>query len=952
MSSAQVSLATPPIELAVATAHEDVLARDRETHSERNVGEQDSSGSEHSEVEMERHGLTDLSVNTEMGDENQAADDVVGFSISRTATWMKSPSTPAAEKSKALDSSKSYFASDSLGTIDESQFVDAEVTHLSTSSDDSMRLQTHDERPPTPPPLEVSTSPEQLPVHDEYPDRRRSVIAEAFALTRRRASSASAMVAESLKRLLPESPRFPTMPSPSTNRLSGSGQQDTRSRGDSARSNHTQGYSWGYKSAPISAKARNEVVTGAGSNTDVAHSRSRSITVPTTVRRSSSEHRRGLNRAEPDEDGAAASVVGFLKPGTPQLRRRSASADSLFLQKTATGASKWDDPAVFQTITEQTNSRFKAITDTLADSNFRLPKLPGINLAALRPFVDRLNVNEPKQNGSTRALSATETDTRGGPALGRKGDAATIEYTGPNQRAHPILAEALEKTTGDIVVMGGYRGSILRDAKPPHRQLWAPVKVGLNIRKVDLEVGLNDSDEERMEEKIIPSGTLSHIGPIDICRRLLRHLHKAPNYRNGILRVHDYGYDWRLSPHRLCRRLILFLEKLECNQPSTPPKQRGAWIIAHSLGGLIVRHAVNQRPELFAGIVYAGTPQHAVNILGPLRNGDDVLMSSRVLTAQVNFTLRTSFALLPLEGRCFFDKDTGERLDLDFFDPETWEEHRLSPCVGGPPEPAATPSSNRESKKSIVDILTEAMPLPSNLRTSILASASTTTSTPDDKKENPSAQQPSLTQRAEEDLKQTLLEPSMSTPQNPISIQSSTPHNNHHKHHHHTPPSIATHCTLPPLAAKAYLTRTLAATKTFKQATNHLPHLTASNAYPPHAILYSAGTPTVLGARVSGGTSAIRRADAYDDLIFGAGDGVVLASAAQLPLGYRCVKGGRVESARGHVGLLGDLEGVGRCLGSVVGARVEGGVGLGVGGGGGGKEGGKERGGGGGSGSG
>jgi pimeloyl-ACP methyl ester carboxylesterase len=115
------------------------------------------------------------------------------------------------------------------------------------------------------------------------------------------------------------------------------------------------------------------------------------------------------------------------------------------------------------------------------------------------------------------------------------------------------------------------------------------------------------------------------------------------------------------------------------HQLGTPARQRGVTVIAHSLGGLITRHAVNLRPGLFAGVVYAGVPQRRVNILGPLRNGDAVLLSSRVLTAQVNFSMRTSFALLPEDGRCFIDKRTGERYDVDFFDVNTWDEYRLSP---------------------------------------------------------------------------------------------------------------------------------------------------------------------------------------------------------------------------------------------------------------------------------
>ena len=91
--------------------------------------------------------------------------------------------------------------------------------------------------------------------------------------------------------------------------------------------------------------------------------------------------------------------------------------------------------------------------------------------------------------------------------------------------------------------------------------------------------------------------------------------------------------------------------------------------------------------------------------------------------------------------------------------------------------------------------------------------------------------------------------------------------------------------------------------------------------------MFCKGVPTVYGARVAS-REAIKRSDAYDDLAFAAGDGVVLASAAMLPKGYRCVKGGKVETDRGHVGLLGDLEGVGKALQAVVDARKKG-IGLG-----------------------
>ena len=188
------------------------------------------------------------------------------------------------------------------------------------------------------------------------------------------------------------------------------------------------------------------------------------------------------------------------------------------------------------------------------------------------------------------------------------------------------------------MVLGGYRGSVLRDATVD-RRVWIPLKVGFNLRKVDLGIGLNPEDEERAEEKIRPDGMLKSISAVDISRRLFRRLRQSADAHDR--RVHDWGYDWRLSPKIITRKLIDFLEKLPCNQqiegedPEAPRKGRGAMVIAHSLGGLIVRNAINQRPELFSGVLFAGTPQTCINILGPLKNGDSVLFNSKVFTAQV-----------------------------------------------------------------------------------------------------------------------------------------------------------------------------------------------------------------------------------------------------------------------------------------------------------------------------
>ncbi|MCJ1426500.1 hypothetical protein MMC29_004403, partial [Sticta canariensis] len=596
---------------------------------------------------------------------------------------------------------------------------------------------------------------------------------------------------------------------------------------------------------------------------------------------------------DPPQIGRKEDSSGLVQGPGPSVIHNSSRAASLrrvksdrssMLRRTKSGGStlaSLGDDSRWEHVQDQVNSRFKAIVDSLQDSNIKLPSLPTINLNSLRPDFTRNRAwSDTRKPTSFQDANfddaAIHPDRAGGPGSRALNDG----WPGGSDVAHkaskPVLSRldrALDQLTGDVVIMGGYRGSVLRSAKPPNRQLWVPVKVGLNIRKVNLEVGLSREDEENMEESIIPSGMLSHIGPVDMGRRLLKRLRGCANAQQGKLRVHDYGYDWRLSPDLLSSKLVAFLETLPSNARETPTRERGATVIAHSLGGLITRHAVNQRPELFAGVVYAGTPQHCINILGPMRNGDDVLLSSRVLTAQVNFTLRTSFLLLPEDGKCFVDKHTKEEYPVDFFDVEDWKRHAFSPCIA-----PTLPAAGQPEKKGILGSVSGSLPsLPLPVKRTALSLLPSRDPPPESGHAAFDATHPAL----------PALDP--------------------HPGASATAASVSTHCTIPLPAALSYLERTLAATVAFKHGLTCNRRHRSRNQYPPLSILYSTSVPTVLAARVAS-RDAIRCADAYDDLAFGSGDGVCLARAAMLPPGYECTPGGRVRTERGHVGLLGDLE--------------------------------------------
>ncbi|KAH6604268.1 hypothetical protein Trco_007714 [Trichoderma cornu-damae] len=601
--------------------------------------------------------------------------------------------------------------------------------------------------------------------------------------------------------------------------------------------------------------------------------------------RPAAPRRQDLPNAPLDADAASSAAP------RPPLLRRVTSDDSMLYHSLSRASSLGDDDR-FTDVRGMVNVRFMAIKDSLPDvPNFKMPSMP--SLAKLQAVSRRSTIslngifsNEPadhsKQNLDREASGAARDDSE-------------------------RLDRVLEELTGDVVIMGGYRGSILRSAEPPHQQLWAPVKLGLNMRKANLEVGLDDEDEETMEERVIPSGMLQHIGPIDISRKFFKRLRSCENARAGRLRVWDYGYDWRLSPCRSSKRLLDFLRTLPCNQAGVPAASRGAIVVAHSLGGLVTRHAVNQQPDLFAGVAYCGTPMRCVNILGPLRNGDAVLFNDKLLTAQVNFSIRTSFALLPDDGFCFVDKHSGEEYPVDFFNPENWVRWRLSPCVAPP-----LPPYNRPAPLS---------PLAAFFPNALLRPRGDGKS---DRRRN-SVSGPDSAAAANGSL-----------PGRPAAA----PQPSRAQHHRHTlsiPPSQAPYPPggtppSPPSPAMdperfhrnyEYLARTLASVKQFRSELAHNPAHQEANAYPPLAVIYGKSVPTVYAARVSG-RDAIPCSDAYDDLVFRPGDGVVLAKESMLPEGYSIARGGRVSTERGHVSMMGDMPALGKALGALLKGRRKG----------------------------
>jgi hypothetical protein len=560
-------------------------------------------------------------------------------------------------------------------------------------------------------------------------------------------------------------------------------------------------------------------------------------------------------------------------------------------------ASSLGDDDRFEHIKKMANNRSKAFWDSIPSPNlhFHLPSMPSLSkVLNVFPSGSSSTVEETKQI-SEKALNKSGNG-------GRLSSAVSV---------YPTFTRAIELLEGDLVVLGGYRGSVLRQKKKPSERIWPPsLKCMADLGTVNVAVGFDEDSEDKAAEEIEADGMIKNFGPIDVSRRLFKRLYSSSNVKSGKLRIHNYSYDWRLSPHRLAEEFLTFIERLECNSNKTPISQRGATIIAHSLGGLLTRYAVNKKPHLFSAVLYAGTPQKAINVLGPLKFNDTVMRSTRILTAQTNFSVRTSFALLPIDGKCFVDASTKEDLPVDFFNPEDWVKYRLSPCI----EPSLPPANPPAPTKSFLETITSTIPIIGRRASAAPKNGdgSSNSSGSPSRTDSPS---PRIDEGPSAIEKTSAMVPQLDT-RDRSSSNAFKPN--------YLPITISRDKAL------EYLTRTLAEVKAFKLALEHRPEFTVANSYPPFSVLYGKSEPTVLACKVQGYDS-IGCMDVYSDenLLFGSGDGVVLSKAAMLPMGYKAAKGGVVVTNRGHVTLLADLEAVGTALLAMSRAKKHG-VGMGA----------------------
>ncbi len=396
-------------------------------------------------------------------------EDIVGFSIGQEQLRMKSPDTPAFEKAKALDQSKDYFDLDLEDEDVNEQDLSSKIYHeydkdphaMHDSLDERVSKITGDQSSPSRP----------GPDDSSHLGMSRSILKDGFGPRTRRASSGSTGMVGTLRKLLPDLPSmsFPKAPGLPT-------------FGFGSKSKEENQFNRSKRSGTLFSRGNLPWVSS-------TQSPDCNITTAETTKRPLREsHRPSTSpRGETDRlhiDGTEIrsrtdhNQFKVLSPRTTpdrRLLRRATSDNSLFLRNDLERTTTQEESEKWADISEQINSRFKAITDSFQDSAMRrIPKIPSVSLGSFKPGVQRSNSETARLNTDRNIAITPQDTTQYEPGAQKTPASATAKQT---KHAQPILNQAVSDLTGDVVVLGGYRGSILRSAKPPNKQLWVPVKV-------------------------------------------------------------------------------------------------------------------------------------------------------------------------------------------------------------------------------------------------------------------------------------------------------------------------------------------------------------------------------------------------------------------------------------------------------------------------------------------
>ncbi len=267
-----------------------------------------------------------------------------------------------------------------------------------------------------------------------------------------------------------------------------------------------------------------------------------------------------------------------------------------------------------------------------------------------------------------------------------------------------LLAQTeLTKGKNPIIIIPGIMGSTLINKKTKEIVWVRFSEAKPDDLKLPISANLAANRDNLVATDIVENvKIIKFLSVISVYKDLIAYLEKKADYRQGNWNTpqsnddqdtfYVFAYDWRLDNVENARLLIQKIEKLKAKLKKPSLKFD---VLAHSMGGLIVRYAamygtadLTGKPapnwsgaKHFNKILLFGTPnQGAMGAMETLNEGYSINLPARrihpkFLNREVSFTIPALFQLLPHGTSARFYDENLKPLALDIYDFKTWEKY-------------------------------------------------------------------------------------------------------------------------------------------------------------------------------------------------------------------------------------------------------------------------------------
>lgn len=226
-----------------------------------------------------------------------------------------------------------------------------------------------------------------------------------------------------------------------------------------------------------------------------------------------------------------------------------------------------------------------------------------------------------------------------------------------------------------MVFIHGIKGAELTD--PDGNLAWLTASQALGMSSADIALPVSFEGGAQPRGNLKARGVLSEIPlfpgiyAVDVYGPFLEAAAKSGRP------FFPFAYDWRRDNNETLAAFEAFVDGIAAKNGGK------VTVVSHSMGGLLTLALLNKRPELFAGVVFAGVPfKGGIGFLSDLHIGAATGLNNVICGPAVLATFPSVFSLFPLQHESVLSVNRSPT-PMDFFAAADWKRLKLGPFAEG-----------------------------------------------------------------------------------------------------------------------------------------------------------------------------------------------------------------------------------------------------------------------------